>query len=454
MAKPRLPSADTFMAMLDRIPDDVELASKAYVDTKIKTDASHNITAISPKLNPHVVEPISPSFINENSTANLAQTATHTIGQPVNQTVIQTVAGSDGYLDSLSDGFSTRQSDVQTDFHTDSHTFRQSIGQLFRQSDDQTVSQTAIQTVKHPVVDTMLFSDPIRGLTRSQCLVLLFLIQQPGITQRPAISEHTGVPFGTVKDALSLLFKKGFISKPHYYVNGDYRGISYVINRSLCDDFLRKRGPDFNQTVSQTINKTVSQTVSQTVIISDGHSDSQTVAFSSKVFKEDLNLTTTGSGIFEDPELKFWKGEGVTEKQVQNWMTEFQLSHDEIVMSLRYGRFDILERGDVNNSANWFYKILTRNGFYPKPANYRSLSEIKAEALLQQQERDREAKAKIEAVEFEAKFQAFLEDSDSPLFKELFDKIGSFAKDQFKDGERMAAEIALKDLFKIYLKTA
>lgn len=59
------------------------------------------------------------------------------------------------------------------------------------------------------------------------------------------------------------------------------------------------------------------------------------------------NLTTKKTEVLNDPELRLWAGEGITERQVQNWMTEFQTSLEEMVMSLRYGRFDILERRDV-----------------------------------------------------------------------------------------------------------
>ncbi len=299
--------------------------------------------------------------------------------------------------------------------------------------------------------------------TEKQGRVLIYLIEAGGRTKRETIANDTDVNIATVKYSLRVFVKDGYISPTTLDINHTMRGFAYSLNPHLCNEYIsRIKGAGYTsliQSVRYPGNEPVRYPGNKSHIKPDNKpvhypDNNQNSPFSSKVFKEDLNLTTTGTGICEDPELKFWKGEGVTEKQIQNWMTEFQLSHDEIVMSLRYGRFDILERGDVNNSANWFYKILTRNGFYPKPANYRSLSEIKAEALLQQQERDREARLKIEAIEFEAKFQAFLEDSESHLFKELFDKIGSFAKDQFKDGERMAAEIELKDLFKIYLKTA
>lgn len=447
-------------------PVDVVVSKPEVLDPVVKEPVVDQIQTVE-TAKEHSNNPLRQSIINTPApiieSPVIEPAKIQTVSQTDIQTVIQTVDKPDGYSASPSDGLSTLQPTSQPVIQPVSQTVSQSDGQLFGRSDVPTVSQTVVQpfnqtvsqTVRqnYPAADTMMFADPVRGLTRSQCLVLLYLIQQPGITQRPAISEYTGVPFGTVKDALALLFKKGFISKPQYYVCGDYRGISYVINRSLCDDFLRKRGAEFNQTVGQPVNQTVIRTVSQTVVVPDGYSDGQTVPFSSKVFKEDLNLTTNSDvvGLLNDPELRFWKGEGVSEKQVQNWMAEFQMSQEEIILSMRYGRFDILERGDVQNSANWFYKILTRNGFYPKPANYRSLIEIKAAALKQQQEQDRAAMAQLVEAEFETKFQAFLLEQTAPLYEELLAQISGFAKEQIKEGDSQAAEIELKDLFKKHL---
>lgn len=401
----------------------------------ITTDPAPNQTATQTDVHPD----IQPDGSSTNPSARPSDS--HAVAQPASQSVEQTVIQPPHQTVTQSDGPSVSRSEAQM------------VGQTVLSPISQTVGQP--EAYHYPTVDLMMFSDPVIGLTRNQCLVLLFVIHQPGITQRPAISEHTGVPFGTVKDALAVLVKKSFISKPKYFVNGDYRGFSYVTNRALCDDFLRKRGSEFNQMVTRPVShpahQTAFQTVARPVSILDSCSDSQTVSqtgpFSSKVFKDE-NLTTSKPGLLHEPELRFWAGEGVTERQVANWMSEFQLSKEEIVLSLRYGRFDILERGDVQNSANWFYKILTRNGFYPKPANYRSMLEIRAEALKQQQERDREARAQVEAGEFERRFKEFIANPESPLYQDLLGQVNSFAKERLKEGDSHTFEIEMRELFK------
>ena len=395
------------------------------------------------------------SSLKNNLAEHILSANNQTDKQAINQTIRQTI----------------KQAIEQTEEQSNHHLNDQTINQSNNQTDNQSPQQAPKQTTKSLVQQTIKQYDGQSNqqskyiwlpLNEKQGRILLFLYENGGgLTNMDIICMDTEIAYGTARNAIDVLIREGYVTNKNRHNGHLFRGFEYTLNNHLCSLYVSRIRDEqshkqpYGQSPEQSFQQTIKQLGNQANKQSNNQTNNQTKgAISSKVFKEDLNLTTTGTGIFDDPELKFWKGEGVTEKQVQNWMTEFQLSHDEIVMSLRYGRFDILERGDVNNSANWFYKILTRNGFYPKPANYRSLPEIKAEALLQQQERDREAKAKIEEVEFEAKFQAFLEDSDSPLFKELFDKIGSFAKEQFRDGERMAAEIALKDLFKIYLKTA
>jgi hypothetical protein len=292
--------------------------------------------------------------------------------------------------------------------------------------------------------------------TEKQGRVLLYLIEAGGRTKREIIANDTGVNIATVKYSLRVFVKDGFISPTNLDVNHTMRGFTYALNPHLCNEYAaRVIGSGYTPITNQAnhpTNDPVRYPVNKPVFNPTNRPVSHPVSspahpFSSKVF-EDENLTTSKPGLLNEPELRFWAGEGVTERQVVNWMAEFQLSEEEIVMSLRYGRFDILERGDVQNSANWFYKIMTRNGFYPRPPNYRSLLEIRAEALQQQQERDREAKAQIEEGEFETRFKAFLADPDALLYQELLDQVSSFAKEQLKEGDSRAAEIELKDLLR------
>jgi len=351
----------------------------------------------------------------------------------------------------------------------DIHDGRQSGIDIGMPIDTYNDMDTSIDTgaVLYSHIDPELFYP----FTSGQGKVLLYLIDAGGKANRNCISIQTGVPISSLAKTLSLLEKKGFIKRGEqkHYEHRE-RGFFYSIDRQMCGDFYeRVRGTQLGIHTGlhagiRTSLHTGPQHNMHTNINTGSHARPQVGTrngihagsvspFSSRSL-EDLKPTTTQAefGILKDPELRFWTSEGVTEKQVQSWMAEFDLTQDEITISLRYGRFDILERGDVQNAANWFYKILSRNGFYPKPANYKSLIEIKAEAMRQQQEQDRAARQKLEEAEQENRFQVFVSDPTSSLYQELLSKVGGFAKEQLADGDAMAANIELRELYVQYLK--
>jgi len=295
--------------------------------------------------------------------------------------------------------------------------------------------------------------DAFFPFTPGQGKVLLYLIEAGGKTNRNIIEARTGVPLSSLAKTLRLLEKAGYIKRAEQKVyDHRERGFYYSTDRQMCSEFYERVTGTHIGTQNETHHGIHSgigagtQRRTHTGIVTGtqvGIHTSTHRPFSSKVLEE-KGLTTSKPGLLSDPELRFWSGEGVTEKQVQNWMAEFELSEEEISLSLRYARFDILERGDVQNSANWLYKILTRNGFYPRPPNYRSLVEIKAEALKQQRERDQEARTQLEASTLDDEFTKFLQDPDSPLYQQLFEQASSFAKEQ----GGFALETELKELFK------
>ena len=351
--------------------------------------------------------------------------------------------------------------------------------------DNEPVNRPDIKPAKEPVSEAVkhqandpayLNSTPIDPelwypYTEKQGRILLYLINAGGRTKRENIANDTGISLATVKYSLRVFVKDGYISPTVLDVNHTVRGFSYNINYQRCNEYTaRIYGRGLSEPAKHPANEPVHwpdhRPVIKPVHGPVGYPVHEPVNGSVAPFSssKDLKLTTTTkteaesetaenptadkAGILNEPELRFWAAEGVTEKQVRKWMDEFQMTEDEMKVSLRYARFDILERNDVQNASNWFYKIVARNSFYPCPPNYRSPLELRAEAVKQQQERDSEAKKQVEQAGFESSFQAFLADPDTPLYQELFAQISSFSKEQFKAGERMEAEIELKELFR------
>ena len=89
-------------------------------------------------------------------------------------------------------------------------------------------------------------------------------------------------------------------------------------------------------------------------------------------------------------------------------------------------------------------------GIYPRPSNYRSAEELRAEAMQHQHESDLSAQAKIVEIEFENSLQSFLADTAAPLYQELLGRVNSFALEQLRTGEGKAEETGLDALLKLH----
>jgi hypothetical protein len=92
-------------------------------------------------------------------------------------------------------------------------------------------------------------------------------------------------------------------------------------------------------------------------------------------------------------------------------------------------------------------------GMYPRPANYRSAAELRAEAMQQQRESDLSAQAKRAEIEFANALQSFLADPEGALYQELLGRVNSFALEQLKAGDGKVEEIGLDAMFRLHWGT-
>jgi hypothetical protein len=402
-------------------------------------------------------------------------------------------------LDRLStrplDGYTVSPSDSITVLPINSDTVLQSNRNTVTPSDDDTVTLSRVQGVsgQHPQTvsqykthhQTPMHYVPldVLNLAYNQACVLECLIANTsGVTNARTISDNTHITIPSVREALLRLAAKGFMHKPVTVRDATFQGFSYVLNKALCDHFINAGGLSQDNYLShQTPPETLRRFESMTVRPSNS-----VTTHSSREFYQELKPTTTSSpetvtgsdqetlkppnhqtitpsnGETMRPSDSFiltgavgayWEGEGLGEGQAQKWCQQFEVAPNQMRQQLDWARFD-LETNNRRESVtkdpvSWFFGHLrTTAGCFPRPVNYRSPLEIRAEALQQQQERDKEAKSQLETADFENRFQAFLADPDAPLYHELLNQVNGFALDQLKSGDRMAAEIELRELFK------
>lgn len=382
------------------------------------------------------------------------QSDSQTVTLPDSQSVAQTV--------SRSVSESNSRPVIQTVTHPLNQSFNPSDSQSHIQPVFQTFKQPVSQTVRQPV-EYRQFADPVASLTANQCKVILFLIQQHGITQRQAIVEGTGVALGTVKDALPVLVSKGFISKPAYFASSNYRGFSYVTNTTLCDEFIRKRGYLF-QTIVQPVIQTINQPVIQTDVQPVGQSDSQNLPSSSRLETKtttmDFPQTKPGGNLSTilgtDPELNWWLEKGLQVKQIETWVEAAQCSEASMIQSLRHFAFDMCDNGRESemqkDPSNYFYSVIRKAGSYKAPTGYRSRAQRMADdeqELLDRQiaeiKRLTEMRHRREEATIELEFQQILSVPESEAYLDLVSDLSNFER----SSKGRVLEIGLRRIFMV-----
>jgi len=120
-----------------------------------------------------------------------------------------------------------------------------------------------------------------------------------------------------------------------------------------------------------------------------------------------------------------------------------------LAQALKFARFDIVEnkikpQGDlIAKPPSWFFTVLKKSGQYSRPANYKSVHEIRAEQLEVQKRLDDDAKKKIWEFEIEDKLKEIVADQSSPLYKELLSGVGEYGRD-----DPLICSIEMKELLK------
>lgn len=384
----------------------------------------------------------------------------------------------------LSDSRTVIQSNPQTVIRSNSRTVEPSDTHTVRHPDSQTVKQATPQTVSQYQTSYQTPSGyvplEVLNLSYNQACVLEFLIQNnSGVTNYRTISDITHVGMPSTREAVSRLIIKGFMLKPVTVKSAAFQGFSYVLNKVLCDHFLNAGG------LSQSVYKE-HQTVPQTVSQSDGMtvklSDCRTVHSSSESL-EDLKPTTTSNPQAVSPSDSltvrpsnpqalrpsdsntitpsdssfvltgavgaYWHEEGASEGQAQKWCQDFEIDPGQMRQQLEWARFDLENnnrREEVKKDpVSWFFGHLRKTGgAFPRPVNYKSPAEFRAEVMEQELAREKEARARVSAAETEQRFQQLMADPESVQFQALYSLVNGFAKEQ----GGIALEIAMRELFK------
>jgi len=267
-----------------------------------------------------------------------------------------------------------------------------------------------------------------------------------------------------VKDAIQVLKRKGFITHSKFKKDGKYVGFSYQMDDSLMSRFLEDKDKNctyafpFIQPVNQLATQPDRQSVDQLATQPDrqsvdlGNESAATHYSSSSFFKvptttKSENHKSTKSPVdaiaevlASHPELGYWRQKNLTPQQVQKWMEITGASLESIIQSLCHCRFEMVEldmekQKDIQNVFNWFYRIIERAGFYPRPKEYKSYLErqleIEKKLLAEKQERLKalaELQQQKKETERSLAFYEMLAQPDSELYQQCFSRLDKFTQ--------------------------
>ncbi len=113
---------------------------------------------------------------------------------------------------------------------------------------------------------------------------------------------------------------------------------------------------------------------------------------------------------------------------------------ESMIQSLCHCRFEMVDLNKeatkpVDNVCNWFFRILERTGYYPRPKGYKSFAEkqleLEKQLLAEKQERARVLAALMQekiAAEREIAFHEMLADPQGELYQECYRRLNNYAK--------------------------
>jgi hypothetical protein len=391
-----------------------------------------------------------------------------------------TVAQSDGQTVTLLHSQTVIQSDSNTVEPLDRQTVKQSTTETVSQDSYQTTETKEVAPQQHyQTVSYQTIPLDVLTLPYNQAVILEYLIGAGGVTNARAISNATHIGIPSVRDAIARLIRRGFMLNPVTIKNAAFQGFSYILNPSMVTHFQAAGGLEQKtytqasdrliadrQTVSGFNGVTAEQSHRQTAISSSNKteltttpksqtvapSDSQTVTPShSQAIRQSDSTPSDNSQtnfILTGAAGMYWEGEGLQERQAKTWCDQFEIEPAQLKQQLEWARHDLV----VNNKAaevkkdavSWFFGVLRQTGgCYPKPSNYRSPAEIRAEQMEQAAQELAEARQRQVVAEQELAFQKIMEDPAGEEYQTLLQQVSEFAREM---GGK-ALETAMREIF-------
>jgi hypothetical protein len=239
-------------------------------------------------------------------------------------------------------------------------------------------------------------------LPPQQAKVLAWFQRQPGkgVFNKVKIAEEAGVKHPTVRLAIDALVHKKLL-----WVGGyDYQKRVFPYKLRMGDEEVISEGQNGRADTRYQISG---------ISIPDTR---YPISDIDPLIKKERKIINKSFCLRARADISpFWEEQGVTEKRCEEWLTEFDLTPEDLELQLTYAEFTP-EVKNAKKPVSYFYQCLKRGGI-PKPPGYETPDERRArihQEMLDDRKRANEAYAKarkeLEALEEEEAFHKSLED--------------------------------------------
>lgn len=239
----------------------------------------------------------------------------------------------------------------------------------------------------------------IHNITDLLLLKLLSLISG-NLTSRELLSYNTGIKESTIKTALKRLTDKKIFKERWVVKAGCFWRIFIIVNQNLVIQSDKKTEKKCN-TILKKIN------VQNLIFENENTAFESTVTYTVNPIpnrkKEGSfkNPSFCNKNYLSNPELKFWEGEGLTDKQIQKFEKDYNIPRDNLEIYLAWCAFDIeFNKRETGRATpiRYLEAALKKNGSYNKPRGYKSNLEKQKEILQQELEEQERVRKENEAL--------------------------------------------------------
>ena len=144
--------------------------------------------------------------------------------------------------------------------------------------------------------------------------------------------------------------------------------------------------------------------------------------------------------LFKRPFMTYWKDKGLTPKQVAGWMEECGMSGEEMMQSLEHCWYEMVhlkkeENKEIRDVCSYFYTVIRKNGFYPRPEGFKTVEQLRAEQMEQARKEREKAIEKLKEeirkdwkLKREEAFYRMLSNPESKEYRACFEMLNPFEK--------------------------